>query len=223
MDRQTYLYKIDDKKFDVYKEEIRKKYIYLLIKRFTDILLSLLLIIVLLIPMLIIFILIYLEDRNTPIFLQDRVTKNGRIFKIIKFRSMKVSNSTQYLTVNNDSRITKVGKFIRKFRLDELPQLFNILLGDMSFVGARPEVPKYVNFYNEEMLATLLLPTGVTSRASIMYKDEAELLNKSKNTDETYIKEILANKMKYNIDYMKKISFKEDIKIIFLTIKEVFF
>ena len=128
MDRQTYLYKIDDKKFDVYKEEIRKKYIYLLIKRFTDILLSLLLIIVLLIPMLIIFILIYLEDRNTPIFLQDRVTKNGRIFKIIKFRSMKVSNSTQYLTVNNDSRITKVGKFIRKFRLDELPQLFNILL-----------------------------------------------------------------------------------------------
>ncbi|MDC0750195.1 hypothetical protein IGK30_000755 [Enterococcus sp. AZ178] len=223
MDRQTYLYKIDDKKFDVYKEEIRKKYIYLLIKRFTDILLSLLLIIVLLIPMLIIFILIYLEDRNTPIFLQDRVTKNGRIFKIIKFRSMKVSNSTQYLTVNNDSRITKVGKFIRKFRLDELPQLFNILLGDMSFVGARPEVPKYVNFYNEEMLATLLLPTGVTSRASIMYKDEAELLNKSKNTDETYIKEILPNKMKYNIDYMKKISFKEDIKIIFLTIKEVFF
>lgn len=136
---------------------------------------------------------------------------------------MKVSNSTQYLTVNNDSRITKVGKFIRKFRLDELPQLFNILLGDMSFVGARPEVPKYVNFYNEEMLATLLLPTGVTSRASIMYKDEAELLNKSKNTDETYIKEILPNKMKYNIDYMKKISFKEDIKIIFLTIKEVFF
>ena len=223
MDRQTYLYKIDDKKFDVYKEEIRKKYIYLLIKRFTDILLSLLLIIVLLIPMLIIFILIYLEDRNTPIFLQDRVTKNGRIFKIINFRSMKVSNSTQYLTVNNDSRITKVGKFIRKFRLDELPQLFNILLGDMSFVGARPEVPKYVNFYNEEMLATLLLPTGVTSRASIMYKDEAELLNKSKNTDETYIKEILPNKMKYNIDYMKKISFKEDIKIIFLTIKEVFF
>ncbi|MFT0191202.1 sugar transferase [Candidatus Enterococcus avicola] len=223
MDRQTYLYKIDDKKFDVYKEQIRKKYIYLLIKRFTDILLSLLLIIVLLIPMLIIFILIYLEDRNTPIFLQDRVTKNGRIFKIIKFRSMKVSNSTQYLTVNNDSRITKVGKFIRKFRLDELPQLFNILLGDMSFVGARPEVPKYVNFYNEEMLATLLLPTGVTSRASIMYKDEAELLNKSKNTDETYIKEILPNKMKYNIDYMKKISFKEDIKIIFLTIKEVFF
>lgn len=223
MDRQTYLYKIDDKKFDVYKEEIRKKYIYLLIKRFTDILLSLLLIVVLLIPMLIIFILIYLEDRNTPIFLQDRVTKNGRIFKIIKFRSMKVSNSTQYLTVNNDSRITKVGKFIRKFRLDELPQLFNILLGDMSFVGARPEVPKYVNFYNEEMLATLLLPTGVTSRASIMYKDEAELLNKSKNTDETYIKEILPNKMKYNIDYMKKISFKEDIKIIFLTIKEVFF
>ncbi|MFP8915834.1 sugar transferase [Enterococcus innesii] len=223
MDRQPYLYKIDDKKFDVYKEEIRKKNIYLLIKRFIDILLSLLLIVVLLIPMLIIFILIYLEDRNTPIFLQDRVTKNGRIFKIIKFRSMKVSNSTLYLTVNNDSRITKVGKFIRKFRLDELPQLFNIFLGDMSFVGARPEVPKYVDFYNEEMLATLLLPTGVTSRASIMYKDEAELLNKSKNTDETYIKEILPNKMKYNIDYMKKISFKEDIKIIFLTIKEVFF
>ena len=126
------------------------------------------------------------------------------------------------VTVDNDSRITKVGVFLRKYRLDELPQIFNILGGSMSFVGVRPEVQKYVSAYTPEMYATLLLPAGVTSPASIAYKDESELLEGSADPDETYINEILPKKMEYNFQYIKSFGFFEDIKVISKTIIEIF-
>ena len=121
------------------------------------------------------------------------------------------------VTVGNDSRITRVGSFIRNCRLDEISQLLNILTGDMTLVGTRPEVKKYVDHYTKEMMATLLLPAGVTSLASIYYKDEAELLEKSENPDKTYIEEILPEKMKYNLQSIEKFNFIEDIKIMFMT------
>ena len=121
------------------------------------------------------------------------------------------------VTVGNDSRITRVGSFIRNCRLDEISQLLNILTGDMTLVGTRPEVRKYVDYYTKEMMATLLLPAGVTSLASIYYKDEAELLEKSENPDKTYIEDILPEKMKYNLQSIEKFNFIEDIKIMFMT------
>ena len=155
--------------------------------------------------------------------MQDRVTKNGKIFKIFKFRTM-VENAEKLgagVTTDNDSRITRCGKYLRKFRLDELPQIFNILKGDMSFVGVRPESVKYVEKYTPEMYATLLLPAGVTSMTSILYKDESELLKDSENPDETYINEILPKKMEYNLKYIREFNFWYDIKIMFRTILAV--
>lgn len=125
------------------------------------------------------------------------------------------------VTVGNDSRITRAGSFIRNCRLDEISQLLNILTGDMTFVGTRPEVKKYVDHYTNEMMATLLLPAGVTSLASIYYKDEAELLENSNNPDNTYIEEILPEKMKYNLQSIEKFNFMEDIKIMFMTVLAV--
>jgi len=132
------------------------------------------------------------------------------------------------VTEEQDSRITPVGGFLRKYRLDETPQLFNILAGDMTFVSTRPEVPKYVQHYSDEMLATLLLPAGVTSEASIMFKDEAKLLSKLSNMrttadiDETYLSEILPEKMKYNLDSLYNFSIMSDIRTIIKTIIIVF-
>ena len=122
------------------------------------------------------------------------------------------------VTVNNDSRITKVGKFIRKCRLDEICQLIDVLRGTMTFVGTRPEVKKYVDAYTDEMYATLLLPAGVTSLASIKYKDEEKLLSGSDDTDGTYINDILPDKMKYNLEYLEKFGFFYDIKLMFMTV-----
>ena len=122
------------------------------------------------------------------------------------------------VTVGNDSRITKVGSFIRNCRLDEISQLLNILTGDMTFVGTRPEVKKYVNHYTKEMMATLLLPAGVTSLASIYYKDEAKLLDKSNNPDKTYVEEVLPGKMKYNLQSIEQFNFFEDIKTMLKTV-----
>ena len=129
------------------------------------------------------------------------------------------------VTTSNDSRITKIGSKIRKVRLDELPQLINILLGDMTFVGTRPEVKKYVDVYSNEMLATLLLPAGVTSNASIEFRNEDEIISKySKNDtiDNIYIKKILPKKMKYNLEYLKHFNIFLDIKICINTVREVF-
>ena len=126
------------------------------------------------------------------------------------------------MEVQKYDRITKVGKFIRKFRLDEFPQIFHVLSGKMTIVGTRPEVEKFTSKYSKEMLATLLMPAGVTSLASIKFKDEAKLLESSNNVDETYINVILPEKMKYNLEYIRNFSFFSDIKVIFKTIAEVF-
>lgn len=125
------------------------------------------------------------------------------------------------VTVSNDSRITRVGSVIRKYRLDEIPQLFNILLGDMSLVGTRPESTHYVKFYTPEMYATLLLPAGVTSEASIMYKDEADLLDKADDVDKVYIEKVLPGKMKYNLESISNFSFIKEIGIMFKTVLAV--
>ena len=122
------------------------------------------------------------------------------------------------VTVGEDPRITRSGHVLRKFRLDEIPQLFNVLAGDMSFVGTRPEVPRYVEQYTPEMWATLLLPAGITSEASIRYKDEAKLLEEAEDADRVYVEQVLPEKMKYNLTYMKRFQFWRDIKIMFDTV-----
>ena len=159
------------------------------------------------------------DSKGNVIFCQKRVTTFGREFKIYKFRTM-VANAESLgaaVTTDGDARITKVGKFLRKYRFDEFPQLINILKGDMSFVGTRPEVPKYVSAYTPQMYATLLLPAGITSLASIRYKDEERLISASNDADKTYIEEILPEKMKYNLEYMESFSFWGDIKLMFMT------
>lgn len=203
-----------------YYEVLKKKRLSLILKRIFDIVVSLVMLIILL-PVFILLGIAIKVDSSGPIFFrQERITQYGRKFKIFKFRTM-VNNAEKLgaqVTVGNDSRITKVGSFIRDCRLDEISQLLNILTGDMTFVGTRPEVKKYVDHYTNDMMATLLLPAGVTSLASIYYKDEAELLEKSNNPDKTYVEEILPEKMKYNLQSIKKFNFLEDIKIMFMTV-----
>ena len=162
-------------------------------------------------------------DSPGPVFYrQERVTQYGKRFRIHKFRSMvQDADKGSQVTVGNDSRITKVGKFIRKCRLDEICQLIDIVTGNMTFVGTRPEVPKYVEQYTEEMMATLLLPAGVTSLASIYYKDEAELLDAAENPDATYVEDVLPAKMRYNLKAVQSFGFWGDIKIIILTVCKV--
>lgn len=206
-----------------YYEVLKKKRLSLILKRIFDIVVSLVMLIILL-PVFILLGIAIKVDSSGPIFFrQERITQYGRKFKIFKFRTM-VNNAEKLgaqVTVGNDSRITKVGSFIRGCRLDEISQLLNILTGDMTFVGTRPEVKKYVDHYTNDMMATLLLPAGVTSLASIYYKDEAELLEKSNNPDKTYVEEILPEKMKYNLQSIKKFNFLEDIKIMFMTVLAV--
>lgn len=212
----------DNFKTDIIKEYydvLKTKQTQLIFKRAFDILFSLLFAIVLLPFLLIMSILVVIDSGFPILYLQERVTKNGNKFKIFKFRTM-VNNADKIgslVTTHNDNRITKIGKILRKLRLDELPQIFNILLGSMSFVGTRPEVQKYVDAYSDEMVATLLLPAGVTSTASIEYKDESELLENCENVDETYINTVLPQKMQYNLQYLKDFSLLGDIKILIKT------
>ena len=198
---------------------LSKKKGSLFLKRVFDVIVSLIMLIILLPVFIILGIAIKIDSKGPVFFRQERITQYGRTFRIFKFRTM-VNNAEKLgtqVTVGNDSRITRVGSFIRNCRLDEISQLLNILTGDMTFVGTRPEVKKYVDYYTKEMMATLLLPAGVTSFASIYYKDEAELLEKSENPDKTYIEEILPEKMKYNLQSVEKFNFLEDIKIMFMT------
>lgn len=207
-----------------YYEKLREKGLSLFLKRVFDIICSLFLLVLLWPLMLVLYILIKVDSKGPGFYLQSRVTKNNEEFKIVKFRTM-IPNAEKIgtqVTVSNDPRVTKIGHFLRKFRLDELPQLFNILVGDMTFVGTRPEVRKYVDAYTPEMLATLLLPAGVTSLASITFKDEQELLDMSSNVDKTYIEDILPAKMNYNLSYLINYSFHQDMKIIIKTIRSVF-
>lgn len=190
------------------------------IKRTFDLVMSLILILVLLPIFLVVSLIIILDSPGSPFFCQTRVTSYGKKFKIFKFRTM-VKNAEKLgpqVTTKLDFRVTNVGKYLRKFRIDELPQIFNIFCGNLSFVGARPEVPQYVEKYSPEMYATLLLPAGVTSSTSIIYKNESELLENAENPDETYIEKILPQKMEYNLEYIRNFNFFDDIKIMFKTV-----
>lgn len=207
-------------------EEVKKYYDilsskkgYLTAKRIFDFALSLVMSLVFLPFIILVGIMIKIDSPGKIFFLQKRVTTNGKIFKIFKFRTMKEnSEKLSGVTIDNDPRITKLGKYLRKFRIDEIPQIFNILTGDLSFVGARPESVKYVKEYSPEMYATLLMPAGVTSPASILFKDEAELLKGAQNPDETYVKDILPKKMAYNLEYIENCSLLYDIKVMFKTV-----
>ncbi|WP_419180953.1 sugar transferase [Fusobacterium perfoetens] len=206
-----------------YYEILKKKKLSLILKRIFDIVVSLIMLIILLPVFIFLGIAIKIDSKGPVFFRQERITQYGKTFKIFKFRTM-VNNAEKLgtqVTVGNDARITKVGKFIRDCRLDEIAQLLNILTGDMTFVGTRPEVKKYVNYYTKEMMATLLLPAGVTSLASIYYKDEAKLLDKSNNPDKTYVEEVLPGKMKYNLQSIREFNFFEDIKTMLKTVVAV--
>ena len=193
-------------------------------KRFFDIVLSLFFI-VLFSPVFVVLAIIIKIDSPGPVFFrQERVTQYGRMFRIFKFRTMvkDAENLGALITANGDSRVTSVGRALRKYRLDEFPQVINVFLGQMTFVGSRPEVPKYVNRYTSEMWATLLLPSGITSKASILYKDEEKYITQTENTDETYMNIVLPEKMKYNYEALMDFGFWEDIKIMFATVAAVF-
>lgn len=206
-----------------YYEILRKKNLSLLCKRIFDIFVSALMLVILSPLFLILAIAIKIDSKGPVFYRQERVTQYGKSFRIFKFRSMVVdADKGSQVTVAYDSRITKVGRFIRKCRLDEVCQLIDIFRGTMTFVGTRPEVPKYVAQYTSEMLATLLLPAGVTSLASIYYKDEAKLLNSTEETDKVYVEKVLPAKMYYNLKAIEKFSFWSDIKILFMTVFAVF-
>ena len=203
-----------------YYDILNSKTVSLILKRLFDIIVSSVLIVICSPIMLILAICIKIDSKGPVMFRQRRVTTYNRVFRIFKFRTMvnDAEKKGTQVTTNNDPRVTKVGKLIRGCRLDELPQLFNVFLGDMTFVGTRPEVEKYVAAYTDEMMATLLLPAGITSVASIKYKDEEQLLEAAENTDEVYINEVLPEKMKYNLEALKNFSFFGDIKIMFQTV-----
>lgn len=203
-----------------YYDLLQRKKLSLFFKRVFDIIVSLIMIILCSPILLIISILIVKDSKGGVFYRQERVTQYGRVFRIFKFRTM-VQNADQIgtqVTVSNDSRITKIGSKLRNCRLDELPQLFNIFLGDMTFVGTRPESVHYVKSYTNEMYATLLLPAGVTSEASIEYKDEADLLDQADDVDSVYINAVLPEKMKYNLNSIKEFSFLKEIATMFRTV-----
>lgn len=206
-----------------YYELLKKRGLSIFFKRLFDIVMSLLLILLLAIPMLIIAIMIITDSPGGVFYRQERVTTYGQHFRIFKFRTM-VSNADMigsHVTVGNDSRITKVGAKLRGARLDELPQLFNVVVGDMSFVGTRPEAVRYVEQYTGAMWATLLMPAGITSEASILYKDEAEILDKADDVEKVYVEQVLPAKMEYNLKSLKEFSFCGDLKTMFRTVSAV--
>lgn len=211
--------KWDDLPAEMRCDEVRKYYDILArrrgqlaLKRGFDLVVALILFVFLAIPMAVIAIMIKLDSKGPVLYRQERVTTNGKHFRIHKFRTM-VSNADKIgsaVTVGNDSRITRVGAKLRSLRLDELPQLFDVIYGDMSFVGTRPEAVKYVEKYKPEYMATLLMPAGITSEASIRYKDEDKLLNAADDVDKVYIEDVLPAKMKWNLESVEKFNFFRD-------------
>ena len=196
----------------------------LLLKRISDIICALLLIVILALPMIIVAVCVKADSPGSVFFRQRRVTTGGKVFSIFKFRTMYVNDNAKnaQVTSGTDSRITKMGRTLRKLRLDEMPQLFNVLIGDMTFVGTRPEVERYVEKYTPEMYATLLMPAGITSMTSIKYRNEEEILEKADDVEKAYIEQILPDKMKYNLEYIEKFNFFYDIYIMLLTAVKVF-
>lgn len=206
-----------------YYDILEKKVFSLRLKRIFDFTAAVMLLALLALPMLVIAVLIKLDSEGPVFYRQERVTQYGRRFRIHKFRTM-VADADKIgtaVTVGNDSRITKMGSRLRDLRLDELPQLFDVISGDMSFVGTRPEAVKYVKRYKPEYYATLLLPAGITSEASIKYKDEAKLLEAAENADETYVNDILPEKMRYNLGSIKKFSLFSDLCTMIKTVTKV--
>lgn len=204
----------------IYYEILQEKKVSLILKRLLDFIGGLILLIILAIPMAVIAVLIKLDSEGPVFYRQERITTYGKHFRIHKFRTM-VSNADKIgtaVTVGNDSRITRVGKRLRGCRLDELPQVLDLISGNMSFVGTRPEAVRYVEKYKPEYMATLLLPAGITSEASIRYKDEAELLEAADDVDKVYMEEVLPGKMKYNLQSIKEFSFIGETATMFRTV-----
>lgn len=216
----------EDLPLEMQKEEIRQYYDVLdkkrgslALKRVFDIIVSSVLLLLLSPIILILSIAIKLDSRGPVFYRQERYTQYGRVFRIHKFRSMcdGADKKGSLVTVENDSRVTRVGKVVRKCRLDEIAQLIDVLKGDMTFVGVRPEVKKYVDAYKDEWKATFLLPAGVTNLTCIYFKDEDELLSGVDEVDKVYIEEVLPQKMKWNLKGIKEFSFCNDIKLMFMT------
>ena len=206
-----------------YWEILWKKRRHLALKRAFDIVTSLLLFILAAIPMLVIAVMIKLDSKGPVLYRQERITTYGKRFRIHKFRTM-VANADRVgtaVTVSNDNRITRVGSMLRGLRLDELPQLIDVLQGNMSFVGTRPEASKYVKQYRPEFFATLLMPAGITSEASIRYKDEYKLLSASENVDKTYIEQVLPGKMIWNLNSIERFSFFRELLTMLRTVLAV--
>lgn len=206
-----------------YWQILERKKGQILLKRVFDFVLALILGMILCLPMFIIAILIKLDSKGPVFYRQERVTTYGRHFRIHKFRTM-VANADRIgtaVTVQDDSRITKVGAVLRRFRLDEFPQLIDVLTGDMSFVGTRPEAVKYVEQYKPEYYATLLMPAGITSEASIRYKDENRLLSSADNVDEVYMTQVLPAKMVWNLESITRFRFLREILTMLRTVAAV--
>ena len=203
-----------------YWEALNKKRAQLFFKRASDIVLSLLLTVILALPMAVIAVMIKADSKGPVFYRQERVTSYGKKFRIHKFRTMvkDADRMGAAVTVSGDSRITKVGAGLRGLRLDELPQVFDVLSGNMSFVGTRPEAVRYVRRYKPEYMATLLMPAGITSEASIRYKDEARLLDASADPDTVYVDEILPEKMKWNLKSVMEFGFFRDAATMFRTV-----
>ena len=209
-----------------YYDILDKKRFSLFLKRAMDIVLSVIMILILLLPMAVIAVIIKLTSKGPVLFKQERVTTYGRRFRIWKFRTMTVGADQKgaLVTSAHDNRITGIGATLRKFRLDELPQAFHVLSGKMSFVGTRPEVVKYVERYTPEMMATLLMPAGITSLASIRFKDEDAMIgdvSDPQEVDRIYVEKILPKKMEYNLEYISRFGFRRDIRLMFSTVKNV--
>lgn len=203
-----------------YWEILNRKRGQLVLKRIFDFIVALILFVVLFIPMCVIAVLIKKDSKGPVFYRQERVTTYGKHFRIHKFRTM-VNNADKIgaeVTVENDNRITKIGEKLRGCRLDELPQIIDVLQGNMSFVGTRPEAVRYVEQYKPEYNATLLMPAGITSEASIRYKDEAELLDVADDVDRVYMDEVLPSKMKYNLESIWNFSFLNELVTMFRTV-----
>lgn len=206
-----------------YYDLLSKRKFQLVLKRAFDVAVSFLLLVMLSPAFAVLAVAIKLDSKGPVFYRQTRVTRYGENFRIFKFRSMVTdADKGSLLTVDGDSRITKTGRFIRKYKLDELSQLLDVFRGTMTFVGTRPEVPKYVEKYTPEMMATLLMPAGITSEASVYYKDENELLDAAQDVEKTYLEVVLPDKMKYNLAAIRGFSFIDDIKVMILTVLAVF-
>lgn len=203
-----------------YYKILEKRKFSLFLKRAFDLVAGTIMFNILAIPMAFLAVWIKLDSPGPVFYRQERITAYGKHFKIHKFRTM-VANADKIgtaVTVGNDSRITRVGAKLRDYRLDEFPQVFDVLSGNMSFVGTRPEAVKYVEKYKPEYMATLLLPAGITSEASIRYKDEAELIDAADDIDRVYVEDVLPGKMKYNLETIKKFTFLGELATMFRTV-----